>query len=302
MRLSLREEIENYKQSELRKYINRQEIPLKFTIDNIDCYFYNRDLYGLFELNTEKNGIKPTDFLTYFKEGFLKGLNYFEEEENINLSTLRNDLTGRVLKRIVSILYEQEFILSLKGVLSATKVVPAIFTEKSIFNAGFYDGIIYKIDELLLKAGIDKEEILNSKPQTVIENPAPFEKPKATIQPEALEAVFAILKHYFDEEQQEDFKMVLETFGNVKNKLIFKGSGNKLADTFKKLYENRFITGVQKKQLVKWIAANFKFMHQHKTVTDFKEETLERIISTNQNYCKNPIIKIEKGKVLKIDR
>jgi len=125
------------------------------------------------------------------------------------------------------------------------------------------------------------------------------EKPLPTIKTEAIPIIFEILKDFFDARSQNEFKTILETFGNTNEKLNFKSNGNQLADTFKKLFDNHFITGLQKNDLINWIALNFNFLYRSK-VTDFKTKTLELIISGNQNPCKNPIIEIKNGQISKI--
>lgn len=125
-------------------------------------------------------------------------------------------------------------------------------------------------------------------------------KPTTAISLQAKETIFSILKDFFDTEQQEEFKEVLTTFGTSKNKLIFKSNANKFTDTFKKLFENNFIVGCQKTDLIDWIVLNFKFIYRNEG-KEFKTKTVEQIISGNQTFCKKPIIEIKNGQILKID-
>lgn len=125
-------------------------------------------------------------------------------------------------------------------------------------------------------------------------------KPAITINSEAKETVFSILKDFFEAEQQDELKEVLTTFGTAKNKLIFKSNSNQFTDTFKKLFENNFILGCQKTDLINWIVLNFNFMYR-KEVKEFKTKTVEAIISGNQTPCKNPIIEIKNGQILRKD-
>jgi len=117
---------------------------------------------------------------------------------------------------------------------------------------------------------------------------------------QAKETIFSILKDFFDTEQQDEFKEVLTTFGTAKNKLVFKSNANKFTDTFKKLFENNFIVGCQKTDLIDWIVLNFKFIYRNEG-KEFKTKTVEQIISGNQTFCKKPIIEIKNGQILKID-
>lgn len=125
-------------------------------------------------------------------------------------------------------------------------------------------------------------------------------KPKITINLDVKETIFLLLKDFFEAEQQDEFKEVLTTFGTVKNKLIFKSNGNQFTDTFKKLFENNFILGFQKTDLINWIVLNFNFMYRNE-VKEFKSKTVETIISGNQTPCKKPLIEIKNGQILKID-
>lgn len=125
-------------------------------------------------------------------------------------------------------------------------------------------------------------------------------KPKISIQAEAFETIFSILKDFFEAEQQDEFKEVLTTFGTAKNKFIFKSNSNQFTDTFKKLFENNFILGCQKTDLINWIVLNFNFMYRNE-VKEFKTKTVEEIISGNQTFCKKPIIEIKNGQISKID-
>lgn len=125
-------------------------------------------------------------------------------------------------------------------------------------------------------------------------------KPKITINSEAKESIFSILKDFFEAEQQDELKEVLTTFGIAKNKLIFKSNGNQFTDTFKRLFENNLILGCQKTDLINWIVSNFNFMYRNE-VKEFKTKTVEQIISGNQTHCKSPIIEIKNGQIFKKD-
>ena len=153
---------------------------------------------------------------------------------------------------------------------------------------------IAKIDRFIEYCS-NNPKISKEKPESLENN-----KPVISMHPEAKEDVLSILKHYFNADQQNDFENIIETFGDVKNKLLFKGNSNKFADVFKKLFENGLITGGQKVDLINWIAMNFQFLHRNQ-VKDFNKKTLEQVISEKLNPCKKPIIEIKNGKVLKKD-
>ena|SRR5215469_7867825 len=107
-------------------------------------------------------------------------------------------------------------------------------------------------------------------------------------------AVTDFLKDYFDETQHLELKDLLEKGDSPSTRLLFKGHSNQLADCFKKLFDNRFIIGANKKSLVDWIVQNFDFFHDGK-IQSFKFESVQNIISRNYNPCKNPIVTIENG-------
>lgn len=112
--------------------------------------------------------------------------------------------------------------------------------------------------------------------------------------------VFEILKSFFEPMQHQELQRLLKTFENANQKLVFKSDGNKLTDTFKKLIENDFITGCQKKSLIHWITSNFQYVYRG-NIKDYKTKTVESTISGHQSPCKKPIIKISGGQILKID-
>jgi hypothetical protein len=81
--------------------------------------------------------------------------------------------------------------------------------------------------------------------------------------------------------------------------MLFKDSGNRLTDTFKKLIEHDFITGCQKQDLINWIISNFTFTHQNRAKA-FIYDTVEKTISRNDSPCKSPLIEIKNGQIQKV--
>ena len=124
---------------------------------------------------------------------------------------------------------------------------------------------------------------------------------KPALKPEAVQIVFGIIKDFFSPEQQPELKRVLETGENAGEKLLFRGNGNRLTDTFKKLIEHDFIPGCQKKDLIKWIISNFTFIYRNEK-RDFIYDTVEKIISRNDNPCKSPLIEIKDGQIQKVNQ
>jgi len=122
---------------------------------------------------------------------------------------------------------------------------------------------------------------------------------KPVLKPEVVQIVFDIIKDFFSTEQQTELKLILESGNKASNKLLFKGAGNRLTDTFKKLFEYNFITGCQKKDLINWIISNFKYIQQNK-VKEFVFDTIEKTISRNNYPCKSPLIEIKNGQIQKV--
>lgn len=113
--------------------------------------------------------------------------------------------------------------------------------------------------------------------------------------------VFQVLKDFFPPEQLPALKKLLETGQNSgKGKLLFLDNVNRLADTFKKLFEHDVITGCKKQDLQAWIVANFQFMHKGNGA-DISETTIERYISSVNGdvYCKRQLINIVDGHIVK---
>lgn len=124
---------------------------------------------------------------------------------------------------------------------------------------------------------------------------------KPVLKPEAVQIVFDILKNYFSPEHQTELKTVIETGNKTSKKLLFKGNGNRLTDTFKKLIEHDFITGCRKQDLINWIISNFTFTQQNK-VKAFVYDTVEKTISRNYYPCKSPLIEIKNGQIQRFEQ
>jgi hypothetical protein len=159
---------------------------------------------------------------------------------------------------------------------------------------------LYDKWDLLLFEGSGK--IKGNKPPQQTETKTEQEtiEMKPVLKPEAVQVVFEIIKDFFSTEQQPDLKQVIETGNIVSKKLLFKGNGNRLTDTFKKLIEHDFITGCQKQDLINWIISNFTFTQQNK-VKAFIYDTVEKTISRNDNPCKSPLIIIENCQIRKVE-
>lgn len=100
-----------------------------------------------------------------------------------------------------------------------------------------------------------------------------------------------LLKPYFSEQDFYYLENLFEIAVQVPRKLFFLSEGNKLADVFWQLYENKLVFNCNKMQLEKWIASNFQYLERG-NVKDFTLKYLNKIISTDHQTCKNPILEI----------
>ena len=124
---------------------------------------------------------------------------------------------------------------------------------------------------------------------------------KPILKSEVVETVFGIIKDFFSPEHQGELKNIIISGNKASDKLLFKGSGNRLTDTFKKLIEHDFITGCYKRDLINWIISNFTFTHRNK-VKGYTYDTVEKTISRNDNPCKSPLIEIKNGQIHRVDQ
>ena len=116
--------------------------------------------------------------------------------------------------------------------------------------------------------------------------------------PEIIDEVFKILKDYFDIKEQSEFKELLLTGKVTKTPLVFLDTGKKLADVFKKMIEKNLIINCNKKQLGNWIAQNFKYKYRNE-IKSFTSDYIEKCISRNDFPCKNPLLTIVSGAIIK---
>ncbi len=217
------------------------------------------------------------------------------ENELQKLYLLGNDLTlNRVkdeLKRIDSILKQADFGYN-------------IHVEKQNFNVKIEPDISVSINNLKLdyiQKLIVFIETLLPPPQTETKTEQETIELKPVLKPEAVQIVFDIIKDFFSPEHQTELKQVIETGNKAGKKLLFKGNGNRLTDTFKKLIEHDFITGCQKQDLINWIISNFTFTQKNK-VKAFVYDTVEKTISRNYYPCKSPLIEIKNGQIQRTEQ
>jgi len=118
---------------------------------------------------------------------------------------------------------------------------------------------------------------------------------------DSVQPIYDIIKDFFSLEHQIVLNQILTTGNNAEEKILFKGNGNRLTDTFKKLFEHDFIMGCQKQDLQNWIISNFNYLYRNE-VKLYVFDTVEKIISRNDFPCKSPLIEIKNGQIQKVGR
>jgi hypothetical protein len=142
----------------------------------------------------------------------------------------------------------------------------------------------------------DKKTALSQIQRFENENIREIEK-RVRFKDECMGAVYDILKDYFNPEHQSELKKIIETGSKASEKLIFIDKGNRLTDTFKKLIEQHYIVGCEKKDLSDWIVSNF--CYTNRGVKEYIWSTVNDTISNNKQPCKNPLIDIKNGQIQK---
>ena len=137
----------------------------------------------------------------------------------------------------------------------------------------------------------DREELTGiTKPTTKQREPAmPVIKP--IFVNESISEIYEILRDFFSPEDQIEFYALLNGGENAPKPLLFLGSGNRLADAFKQLYDCDIIRGCQKKELEYWISINFSYRYRNKLKT-YTLPYLSEIMSTRKDMCQKPVLNI----------
>jgi hypothetical protein len=248
--------------------------------------------------------INGWEYLKTYIEAYKEGEQYFETEFKVSPNTLYGANAEQYVRDIHLNFFHVQHTGVNEGWAYVKKQYPIILTRKAVKEFGYYSGIVNKVEEQVKKyprlfATFDKCEHNLPPQQTETEQETIEMKP--VLKPEVLQIVFEIIKDFFSTEQQPDLKQVIGTGNIASKKLIFRGNGNRLTDTFKKLIEHDFITGCQKQDLINWIILNFTFTQQNK-VKPFTYDTVEKTISRNDSPCKSPLIIIKNGQIQKVEQ
>lgn len=249
--------------------------------------------------------INGWEYLKTYIEAYKEGEQYFETEFKVSPNTLYGANAEQYVRDIHLNFFHVKHTGINEGWGYVKKQYPLILTHKAVKEFGYYSGIVNKVEEQVKKyprlfATFDKCEH-NLPPQTETKTEQETIEMKPVLKPEVVQMVFDILKDFFSPEQQTELKQIIETGNKASNKLLFKGTGNRLTDTFKKLIEHDFITGCQKQDLINWIISNFTFTQQNK-VKAFIYDTVEKTISRNFYPCKSPLIEIKNGQIQRFEQ
>lgn len=106
--------------------------------------------------------------------------------------------------------------------------------------------------------------------------------------------LFKIIKEYFEEQQQQPLFALLSDNISPKEKLLFNGNGNQIADAFKQLIEANLIVSCTKAELETWIIDHFRYV-SNSHVKSFTAGYLNGIISSDVKICKSPIITVSRN-------
>lgn len=288
-----------YKGSDLQKIVNNKPLPIKYTINNVDCFFYNADLFGLFDWKITKDGLTTNDFIKDYKDGFIKGLEHLKEIEKIKIKNIKNTNTrANTILQIQNILFEREFQFGSKGLINLVFIkLPLIFTEKNIYDYGYWNGIIHSIDNLCEITGLNKNDletdyqILKDRYKEYLEQkqgipPQPNKNkhklPNKIISfknPETIEKLHIELKGYFPNKDAELLKVLQGE--QLTELLLFPHNQNRFVEVFKRLKYNGFVLSTPT-EIKDWICSNFNYVKtqgQKRTVEDFKENSVWDVLT-----------------------
>lgn len=304
--MSFQDEIE--RNGRIIAKINREGIKYEVKIYNaVTAIILTTAELSVFNTDTQKKDtISGWEYLKTYAKAYKEGEQYFEAEYKVSPDTLYGVNAEQYVKDIHLNYFHIQHNDGFIGWGCVKKYCPYILTHNAIKKAGYYSGIVSKVEEQARKyprlfATFDKCEHDLPPQQAETKTEQETIEIKPVLKPEAVQIVFDIIKDFFSPEQQKELKQILETGNKASKKMLFKGNGNRLTDTFKKLIEHDFITGCQKQDLINWIISNFTFTQQNK-VKAFVYDTVEKTISRNFYPCKSPLIEIENKKIQRVEQ
>jgi hypothetical protein len=126
-----------------------------------------------------------------------------------------------------------------------------------------------------------------------IDKPNRKEEAKPVFKEGAAEEFYELVKDYFRPVDQSHLKNLLMNQAVPKDSLLFRGTGNQLADAFKQLFEANLIIACNKIELINWIIEHFEYVDRG-AVKKYSEKYLLDIISSNTKSCQSPILNVRK--------
>lgn len=151
--------LDNYDGSDLQKINRNNPLPHKCTSDGQEYFYYNADLSGLMWMQGEDGKLKYHEFVDFYKNGFADGLNHLKKKEGIKRKDFYNANKIEGLKKVFHrFLFTRDFLRNYKGLQDLENKIPLIWTEKRIYNEGYYNGLLHSILTLCNDLNI---EILN---------------------------------------------------------------------------------------------------------------------------------------------
>ncbi|MBE0390199.1 hypothetical protein [Flavobacterium sp. PL002] len=206
-----------YDKSDLQKINRNNPLPHKCTIDFKDFYYYNADLSGLMWLQELDRKLKYNDFVDFYRKGFEEGLKHLKEKEGIKKKDFYNTNKKEELKQILySFLYVRDFLPNYRGLNDLVNKIPLIWTEKIIYEQGYYNGLLHSIlvlcDELCF---VIKKKVVSENPKT---------EKKLTIKQIALKLAYEGI-NVTDENKNE----IIKKYGH--------NSGDKLMQEFNNVFK-----------------------------------------------------------------
>jgi hypothetical protein len=218
-----------------------------------------------------------SEVITEYKYAKPKVLNRIEYLKGLDLDSLELEV-----ELCIEILQECENCIS-ELMMLLIEYYPKTAVKKKegileLYNIGFrsFGRFINRIESIETK-GIAEQEAIGMKP---------------VFKSEYAPQIFEILKDFFGKEQQAELDLLLKTGNGNSEHLIFRDSGNRLADAFKQLIEADLITQCNKKGLENWISHNFKYT-QNDRIKEYKPRYLNDIISSKCDKCKKPLLNVK---------
>lgn len=251
--------------------------------------------------------ISGWEYLKTYIEGYNKGAKDFDSEFSISPEVLYGANAEQYVKDLHLNYFHIKHNKKHEGWHFVREKFNEILTHNQIKEYGYYSGIVAKVGGMVKKypqlfRSFNECEF-ESPPQPIKTSQTPPENIviKPTIATETAEDLFDIMKGSFETGQHAELKNILKTGTDAKQWLVFKGNANRLTDSFKQLIEKNLLTGCNKEHLQKWLITNFQYLNKGE-VNNLNPGTTHKSISGKSYPCKNPLIKIQKGQVLRADK